>query len=399
MTDQSSTIAAEGPSSQWKDPKRLLWSIPVFLGLIPLAGWWLHATYGYAIALWLAPIIFYVFVPIIEIMVGTDTSNPPNEAIGDLRDDSYYPWAIYAGLPFVYIVWLAGAWYYVNGDLAVIDQVAVILAVGLAITGALNAGHETGHRRDKVSGIMARLMLGISFMGHFRIEHNLGHHVQVATREDSATAMMGENFYAFVWRELPGGYIRAWKIEAARLKRQGKSIWSPSNELLQNWGMSFLFYAAITAWLGWIVLPCLLGAALIANLQLSSANYIEHYGLVREKNPDGKYERVQPYHSWNANHIVSNVLLYHLQRHSDHHAHAERPYQCLRHFHNSPQLPHGYFTMYMLAWNPPLWFKVMDPILAQELGNDMTKAYIKPGHEDRMFERYHKAEDSAAAAE
>ncbi|WP_155895779.1 alkane 1-monooxygenase [Kordiimonas gwangyangensis] len=265
--------------------------------------------------------------------------------------------------------------------------------------GALNTAHEVGHRRDKTSINVARFLLCLCGMGHFRIEHNQGHHVQVATPEDSATAMMGESFYEFVTHELPGGVKRAWALEAARLGRKGKSAFSLENEVFANTLITIAMYGAFVAVFGWIVLPYLIGGALLSNLMLSSANYIEHYGLMRGKREDGKYERVQPHHSWNANHIVSNVMLYHLQRHSDHHAHAERPYQCLRHFDTSPQLPAGYFTMFMAAWNPPIWFAIMDKRVAEQHGYDMTKAYIKPSKRARLMAKFHRPAEKMQAAE
>jgi alkane 1-monooxygenase len=101
----------------------------------------------------------------------------------------------------------------------------------------------------------------------------------------------------------------------------------------------------------------------MAWFQLTSANYVEHYGLLRRKEADGRYERCQPHHSWNSNHVFSNLLLFHLERHSDHHAHPNRRYQSLRHFENLPSLPTGYFGMFLLAYCPPLWFRVMNPRL------------------------------------
>ncbi len=372
------------------DPKKLMWASATLAPLIPILAIWLYWRTGNEYTLWLGFGFFYALVPICENLFGLDTHNPPREAIGGLRDDKFYSWIVFAAVPLVYLSWVFNAWFLAStAELSLMAYLAVTLGTGMMLGGSLNAGHETGHRRDALSLFFARLFLSISFMGHFRIEHNLGHHVQVATKEDKATSKMGQNFYAFTMRELPGGYVRAWNIESNRLHRSGKSAFSLQNELLQNWTLTLLMYGAIIFAFGWNLLPFLLGAGLFANLMLSSANYIEHYGLLRAKRDDGKYERVQPHHSWNANHILSNILLFHLQRHSDHHAHAERPYQCLRHFDTSPQLPYGYFTMYLLAWVPPLWFRVVDPLLAAQVGYDMEKAYIKDSYRDKAFAKYH----------
>jgi len=392
-------MSAETAAADWRDTKRYLWPLPVLLTAIPLISWYLYAQTGHEAVLWLSPVFFYVLIPIIEMAFGEDTSNPPKEAIPRLRDDPFYRWSAFAALPAAYLVWVVGAWYVANMDLTLTAYIAVTVANGLMGAGALNTAHEVGHRRDRTSINVARFLLCLCGMGHFRIEHNLGHHVQVATPEDSATAMMGESFYAFVLHELPGGFKRAWNIEKTRLGRKGKSAFSLENEVFLNTLITLGMYAAFVLWLGWIVLPYLLVGALLSNLMLSSANYIEHYGLMRPKREDGKYERVQPHHSWNANHIVSNVMLYHLQRHSDHHAHAERPYQCLRHFDTAPQLPAGYFTMFMAAWNPPIWFAIMDKRVAEQHGYDMNKAYIHPKKRDRLMKRFHHPEGVMQAAE
>jgi len=404
MTDE--TIGEIQPS--YKDPKKYLWSISTFLTLVPVFSIWLYGQTNSEWALWFSFGFFYIAVPCIEMLFGTDPSNPPREAIGPLSRDKYYSRIIYLSIPFIYGSWIYGGYFLANEtlqsetlnreSLGLNGYVALTVGVGMMLGGSLNAGHETGHRKGAVAGFFTRLFLSVSLMGHFRIEHNLGHHAQVATEKDSATSRMGENFYAFTLRELPGGYLRAWRIEKARLNRLGKSAFNPGNELLQNWTLTVLFYAAFVVGLGWIILPYLLGAGLFANLMLSSANYIEHYGLIRTRQADGKYEKVQPRHSWNANHIVSNVLLLHLQRHSDHHAHAGRPYQCLRHFDQSPQMPYGYFTMYLLAWMPFLWFRIVDPLLARQLDFDMNKAYIKDSYKAYAFEKYHHPETIQARA-
>jgi len=395
MTD---TAPATDPAD-WKDSKRYLWPLPVLLAFIPLVSWYLYLTTGSEAILWLSPVFFYVLIPIVEIAFGEDSSNPPREAIPRLRDDTFYRWSAFAALPASYLVWIAGAWVVSGPDVSLHAYIAITVANGLMGAGALNTAHEVGHRRDRTSINVARFLLCLCGMGHFRIEHNQGHHVQVATPEDSATAMMGESFYAFVLHELPGGFKRAWGLEAARLGRKGKSQFSLENEVFLNTLITTAMYGIFAAIFGLIVLPYLIFGALLSNLMLSSANYIEHYGLIRQKRDDGRYERVQPHHSWNANHIVSNVMLYHLQRHSDHHAHAERPYQCLRHFDSAPQLPAGYFTMFMAAWNPPIWFAIMDKRVAEQHGGDLTKAYVHPGKRDKLMEKYHRPAETLQAAE
>ena len=124
--------------------------------------------------------------------------------------------------------------------------------------------------------------------------------------------------------------------------------------------------------------------------QLTSANYVEHYGLLRSKDENGRFERCQPWHSWNSNHIYSNLVLFHLERHSDHHAHPLRRYQSLRNFDDVPSLPSGYFGAYLLAYVPPLWYRVMDKRLLAlpHINGDLSKVNIDPDKQDRIFARY-----------
>jgi alkane 1-monooxygenase len=236
--------------------------------------------------------------------------------------------------------------------------------------------------------VLSQISLAVSGYGHFRMEHNLGHHVQVATPEDTSSARMGESIYRFALREIPGAMRRGWRLEAARLARGGHSHWSPRNEILQSLAITVLLQGGLVLWLGLATLPWLLFHNLWAWLQLTVVNYIEHYGLLRERRASGGYERCLPRHSWNSNHSVSNVLLFHLQRHSDHHAHAERRYQSLRHFEEAPQLPSGYMGMIVLAYAPGWFFRVMDPRLMAVNGGDLARINVDPGARARLAARY-----------
>jgi alkane 1-monooxygenase len=128
---------------------------------------------------------------------------------------------------------------------------------------------------------------------------------------------------------------------------------------------------------------------------LTQANYVEHYGLMRQRLPNGRYELPEPRHSWNTNHIYSNLISFHLQRHSDHHANALRPYQALRDFREVPRLPSGYPGSFGLAAIPPLWFKVMDPKLMEWAGGDLTKINVDPKRRERLYAKYGKSAQGA----
>jgi alkane 1-monooxygenase len=250
---------------------------------------------------------------------------------------------------------------------------------------AINTAHELGHKRETTERWLSRVALAQSGYGHFFIEHNRGHHVRVATPEDPASARFGESFYAF-WPRTVGGSLRsAWGLERVRLARMGRSPWTLRNDILGAWAMTLALYAALAIVFGPVVLPYLLLQAVIGFSLLEVVNYLEHYGLLRQRREDGRYERTRPEHSWNSNNVASNVLLYHLQRHSDHHANPIRRYQALRHVDEAPQLPTGYAGMIVLAALPPLWRRVMDRRLLAHYGGDPARANIAPRRRGRLL--------------
>ena len=160
---------------------------------------------------------------------------------------------------------------------------------------------------------------------------------------------MGESLYHFILRSVIGSARSAWKIEARRLASMRQSPWTLKNDVLNAWLMSIVLFTVLAVWFRPVVLPWLIGQAIIGFCMLEAVNYLEHYGLRRQKLPDGRYERARPSHSWNSNTVIANVFLFDLQRHSDHHAHPHRRYQVLCHADEAPQLPSGYGAMVLLA--------------------------------------------------
>jgi alkane 1-monooxygenase len=160
------------------------------------------------------------------------------------------------------------------------------------------------------------------------------------------------------------------------------------NENLQAWSLSILFYGILITWLGWPALIFLVLQGVYAASMLEVVNYVEHYGLLRQKDANGQYVRCAPEHSWNSNHIVGNIVLYHLQRHSDHHAHPTRRYQALRHFDEAPQLPGGYASMITVAYCPPLWFALMDHRVVKHYAGDLNKINLQPSARARIYRRW-----------
>ena len=235
---------------------------------------------------------------------------------------------------------------------------------------------SSGHKKESHERWLSKIALAQSFYGHFYIEHNRGHHVRVATPEDPASSRLGENFYQFWLRTVSGSLKSAWRLEKKRYARKGQHPFRIGNDVLNSWLMSAVLWGGLMAVLGWQILPLLVIQAIVGFSLLEVVNYMEHYGMLRQKVGTGdrqRYERVDPSHSWNSNNIATNVLLYHLQRHSDHHANPTRRYQTLRDFEESPVLPTGYAGMIVLAIVPAIWRRVMDPRVVAHFGGDVSR--------------------------
>jgi alkane 1-monooxygenase len=372
----------------WTDPKRYAWLLGIIVPLAPFMAWGSVALTGFAGFWLLGPVLIFVAFPILDIAVGLDATNPPDSVLKWLEQDRYYRWCTYVFIPIQYAGLVLACYLWSSGDLSVLSSLGLAFTVGVVGGIAINTAHELGHKRASSERWLSRIALAQTGYGHFFIEHNRGHHVRVATPEDPASSRLGESFWAFLPRTVKGSLTSAWGIEGARLDRLGKSRWSWHNDLLSAWAMTVALFAALAIVFGPVVLPYLLIQAVLGFSLLEVVNYLEHYGLRRNKREDGRYERCLPEHSWNSNNVASNVLLYHLQRHSDHHANPTRRYQALRHVEEAPQLPTGYAGMIVLAWFPPLWRRVMDPRLLAHFDGDVSRANIQPGKRERILDRY-----------
>jgi alkane 1-monooxygenase len=382
--------------ADWHDPKRYAWLLGIIVPLAPFLAWGLVELTGFEWLWLLGPLLLFVAFPVLDIAVGLDAKNPPDSVLRWLEQDRYYRWCTYVFIPIQYGGLVLACWLWSSGKLSLLPDLGLAFTIGVVGGIAINTAHELGHKRASSERWLSRVALAQTGYGHFFIEHNRGHHVRVATPEDPASSRLGESFWAFLPRTVSGSLRSAWGIEAARLDRLGKSHWSIHNDILSAWAMTIGLFAVLTIAFGPIVLPFLLLQAVIGFSLLEVVNYLEHYGLRRNKREDGRYERCLPEHSWNSNNVASNVLLYHLQRHSDHHANPTRRYQALRHVKEAPQLPTGYAGMIVLAWFPPLWRRVMDPRLLEHLDGDVTRANIQPSKREKIFARYGAASTGAA---
>jgi len=381
----------------WQDDKRHWWWLPLFVAISPVLGIVLAARTGHAAWLWITPVLWYVVLPIADALVGRDSRNPPDVVVPTLESDRYYKFVVYASIPLFYVTWIVAAWAIATQDYGWAGYLGVSLAVALTNGLALVVGHEIGHKTRRFEKRLAQIVLAVPAYGHFSAEHNRGHHKDVATPDDPASSRFGESLYAFVLREIPGALGRAWHDEKARLARSGRGAWSPSNELLQSFAITALLYGTALAIGGAVLLPFILISTFWGWQFLSTSNYIEHYGLLRQKLPDGRYERCRPEHSWNADHVVSNLMLYHLQRHSDHHARPTRCYQALR-SDLAPELPSGYPLCFTLAYVPPLWRAVMDKRVLAVYGGDITRVNIQPSKRAAILARHGVVGSTSASA-
>jgi alkane 1-monooxygenase len=372
----------------YSDGKRHLWASALAYPLIALASFGGFFYTGSELSLLLPLAFFFVLVPLADLIFGNDENNPPEEIVPELEADPYYRYLAWALIPTYFLVLGVSAWFVGTQALSLWGFAAVAVGGGVFAGTAITLGHELGHKRSPLDKLLARIVLAVPAYGHFLIEHNRGHHTQVATPEDPATSRMGESIYKFARREMPGALRRAWQLEQQRLERAGKPKLSLDNEILQSWGLTALINLALIASFGWIMVPFLAIHHFFAWWQLTSANYIEHYGLLRAKRDNGRYEPCQPKHSWNSNHIVSNLLSLHLERHSDHHANPTRSYQALRHFDDAPELPGGYSAMFLLSYVPRLWFKVMDPKVLDWADGDLSKVNVAPEAREALHARY-----------
>jgi alkane 1-monooxygenase len=373
-----------GERIEYRDGKRYLWLLSIVSPAMPLFAVLLIAATGSPWFALLPVFTYFGLVPLLDWLIGEDENNPPEEVIEALSADGFYRALLFASVPVFYASFFASAYAVATFSLPLWAMIAITIGAGVASGSGLTVGHELGHKPNALDQWGAKIVNALTGYGHFCIEHNRGHHTMVATPEDPASARLGESIYRFAFREIPGTAIRGWQMERERLAKKGLGFWTLRNDLLHSYAITLVVAAVLIYAFGWIMLPFLVVHHITGWLQLTLANYVEHYGLMREKKPNGRYAPTEPHHSWNTNHIASNLMLFHLQRHSDHHANPLRPYQSLRNFKELPRLPSGYPGTYLLTLIPPLWRRVMDPKVLAWAGGDLTKANV----ELKLAQRY-----------
>ncbi len=340
----------------FRDVKYLLaYSIPLAtLVALVFDGLWSYATVFFAFGL----------IPFLEIIIADRTTSYSDNELAERKINPFFDWMLYANLPIVFSLLVFGLWDLTVSSYAAYEWIGKMVSLGILLgTNGINVAHELGHRTTAWERNMAKILLCPSLYMHFYIEHNFGHHKNVSTPKDPATAKRNQSVYGFWVQSIIGQYISAWRIQLQLLKNQNRSFLSWYNDMLFYLFFQTLYVCSVGFFFGSIGVFYAIGIALVSFLLLETINYIEHYGLERKLLNSGRYERVQAHHSWNSNHVIGRMVLYELTRHSDHHFRANKKYQLLENKPDSPQLPYGYPTSMVLSMLPPLWFRRMDQIL------------------------------------
>ena len=346
--------------SRWQSalPFWMSFLLPVFV--------WIGAIYG-GWTILLAPFTTWYLFALLDRLVGLNEENADPQTPDRLL--TWYVTLTTLWVP-VQFATLFGVLWYVSGSthLSGLEKFGVFFGVGV-MTGTIgiNYSHELMHQKGRFERWLGDILLSMVLYSHFRSEHLLVHHRYVGTPRDPVTARYNEGFHRFYPRVLHQCLHSAFRAEREKLAKKDLPWSHPSNPFYRYWALqaAMLLLALIIG--GWSGLVLFLVQAGVAIWQLELANYVEHYGLTRKHLGDGKYEHVQPRHSWNAAHKASNWLLINLQRHSDHHYKPNRRFPLLQNWSqkDAPQLPHGYPVMTVAAMIPPLWRRVMNPRVRQ----------------------------------
>jgi alkane 1-monooxygenase len=343
--------------------KDLKYLMSYSIALFAFIGISLGGFYNY-----LAVIFTFVFIPVLEIIVRKSNEKYTDEEKKNRNLDPFFDLLLYLNIPIVF-----GIFFFSLEKLAlassVYDIIGIILSASIVMaTNGINVGHELGHRKSLIARTCSKLLyLPCQYM-HFYIEHNFGHHINVATPEDPATARYKQTVYSFWITSVIRTYVSAWEIQLKLLKVSKRSFFSFKNDMVfyTLFQLSFLVFIYYNFGLYLTLLSILM--SIVSFLFLETINYVEHYGLLRKKEPSGRYERVKPHHSWNSNHTIGRIVLYELTRHSDHHFKSSKKYQVLESLDECPHLPHGYPTSILISLIPPLWFSIMNPLVRTHMG-------------------------------
>jgi len=329
---------------------------------LPTAAWLSTQTGLSNLMAWYPLFFLFVLIPAFDYLLGHDSVNIDKSKERSISETFWFKGLTLLVLPVQIgcLIWSA-AWF-VNQPLNLFGIMGWLFSQGIVSSIlAINVAHELIHKDARLEKTFGGILLtSVSYYG-FKIEHLRGHHVHVSTPEDASSARFGQSVWTFMPQALLRNSKNAWRLEAERLKNAQLPFLHWRNEML-GWTLLWvIFCIGFYAGFGAKGLLFFVLQGFFAACSLEVINYIEHYGLERKQLADGRYERTTHLHSWNSDYALSNLMLFQLQRHSDHHAFPKRRYAILRHFEDAPQLPGGYASMFVLALFPPLWHHVIDP--------------------------------------
>lgn len=342
--------------------KDLKYLMSYSIAIIAFLGISLGGIYNY-----LAVIYTFIFIPLLEIIVKRSNEKYTENEISNRLLDPFFDILLYLNIPLVFSIFFFSLNKLTLAS-SISDLIGIILSTSIVMaTNGINVGHELGHRKSIFSRTCSKLLyLPCQYM-HFYIEHNYGHHINVATPEDPATAKYKQNIYSFWVTSVFRTYLSAWKIQFKLLKISKRGFLSIKNDMIFYTLFQFIFLFIIYSYFGLYITLLSIIMSIISFLFLETINYVEHYGLLRKKDSNGRYERVKPHHSWNSNHTIGRIVLYELTRHSDHHFKSSKKYQVLESLEDCPHLPYGYPTSILLSLIPPIWFKIMNPLVEEQM--------------------------------
>lgn len=342
--------------------KDLKYLMSYSIAVIAFIGISLGDIYNY-----LAVIYTFIFIPILEIIVKRSNEKYTQNEVANRLLDPFFDILLFLNIPLVFGIFFFSLNKLVLAS-SISDIIGIILSASIVMaTNGINVGHELGHRKSIFSRTCSKLLYLPSQYMHFYIEHNFGHHINVATPEDPATAKYNQNLYSFWVTSVFRTYLSAWKIQLRLLKLSKKGFLSIKNDMMFYTIFQIMFLVLIYNYFGLYTTILSIIMSIISFLFLETINYVEHYGLLRKKDSNGRYERVKPHHSWNSNHTIGRIVLYELTRHSDHHFKTSKKYQVLESLENCPHLPYGYPTSILISLVPPIWFKIMNPLVEVQM--------------------------------
>ena len=324
-----------------------------------LMGLWLQGFWVF-----FTPFFTFILVPFLETILPIAKQNLSQKELLSKDKNKFFNVILYLNIPIVYGLIGYFLWSLSFEQYSITELVGLTISLGIVVgANGINIAHELGHRKLHFERVFGKILLLPALYMHFFIEHNFGHHLHAATPQDPATAKYNQSIYSFWFSSIKGQYIKAWSIQKSLLGRAKLPFLNSKNDMLWYTLIQFGYLMSVYLFLGELAVGLALCIALSGVLLLETINYIQHYGLKRNKKASGRYERISEIHSWNSNHVLGRILLYELTRHSDHHYRAHKKFQLLEYHQSGPQMPFGYTTSMVLALAPPLWFLVMNPII------------------------------------